>query len=90
MGTAERGIVQTWMGGNPTFTAQALPPGMRNRLAQGKPLPPGIARGAVPPDVLAGLPVYPGYEYAMLGTSLALLSLGTGTISSLLPNAFGR
>jgi hypothetical protein len=90
MGNAELGTVQAWLGGNPSFTAQPLPPGMRNRLAQGKPLPPGIARRAVPPELLASLPVYPGYEYAMVGTSLALLTVGTNTLSTILSNAFGR
>jgi hypothetical protein len=63
---------------------------MRNRLAQGKPLPPGIARRAVPPGLLASLPMYPGYEYAMIGTSLALLAVGTDTVSAILSDAFGR
>ena len=90
MGTTEFGAVQAWRGGNPDFIAQPLPPGMRNRLAQGKPLPPGIARRAVPPELLAGLPVYPGYEYAMVGTSLALLASGSGTVAAILANAFGR
>ena len=90
MGNPEFGAVQTWLGSNPGFIAQPLPPGMRNRFAQGKPLPPGIERRAVPPDLLSGLPVYPGYEYAMVGTSLALLAVGTGTVSAILSNAFGR
>jgi hypothetical protein len=90
LGTSELNSVQVWLGGNPGFTAQPLPPGMRNRLAQGKPLPPGIARRAVPPGLLAGLPVYPGYEYAMVGTSLVLMAVGTGIVSAILSDAFGR
>jgi hypothetical protein len=90
MGTPELNSVQIWLGNNPGFTAQPLPPGMRNRLAQGKPLPPGIARRAVPPSLLAGLPVYPGYEYAMVGTSLVLMAVGTGIVSAILSDAFGR
>jgi hypothetical protein len=90
IGTTELGTVQVWLGGNPGFVAQPLPPGMRNRLAQGKPLPPGIARRAVPPGLLVGLPVYPGYEYAVIGTSLVLLAVGTGVVAAILSNAFGH
>jgi len=90
MGTPELNSVQVWLGGNPGFVAQPLPPGMQNRLAQGKPLPPGIARRAVPPGLVAGLPVYPGYEYAMVGTSLVLLAVGTGIVSAILSDAFLR
>jgi len=90
MGTPELNTVQVWLGGNTGYVAQPLPPGMRNRLAQGKPLPPGIARRAVPPGLLVGLPVYPGYEYAVIGTSLVLLAVGTGIVSAILSDAFGR
>jgi hypothetical protein len=61
---------------------------MRNRLAQGKPLPPGIARRAVPPDLLRLLPVRPGYEYAMVGTSLVLIAVATGVVASILADVF--
>ena len=90
MGTIELNTVQGWLGVNPGFVAQPLPPGMYNRLAQGKPLPPGIARRAVPPGLMAGLPVYPGYEYAMVGTSLVLLAVGSGIVSAILSDAFRR
>ncbi|KDB61839.1 hypothetical protein AZ15_1325, partial [Bordetella bronchiseptica A1-7] len=33
----------------------SLPPGIRKNLARGKPLPPGIAKKAVPPSMLARL-----------------------------------
>jgi hypothetical protein len=90
MGTPELNNVQLWLGGNPGFVAQPLPPGMRNRLAQGKPLPPGIARRTVPPGLLSTLPAYPGYEYAIIGTSLVLLAVGTGIVSAILSDAFAR
>lgn len=89
LGTPELNQIQVWMGANPGFAAQPLPPGMQNRLAQGKPLPPGIARRAVPPGLLAGLPRYPGYEYAMVGNSLVLLSTA-GVVAAVLANAFTR
>ncbi len=90
IGGTERSTVQLWLGGNPGFVAQPLPPGMRNRLAQGKPLPPGIARRQVPPDLLGRLPRYPGYDYVLIGTSLVLIELSTGFVSGILADAFLR
>jgi hypothetical protein len=88
LGAGERDTIRLWLGGNPGFVAQPLPPGMRNRLAQGKPLPPGIARRAVPPDLLRLLPVRPGYEYVMIGTSLVLIAVATGVVASILADVF--
>jgi hypothetical protein len=90
LGGSERSTIQLWLGGNPGFVAQPLPPGMRNRLAQGKPLPPGIARRHVPPDLLGRLPRYPGYDYVLIGTSLVLIELSTGFVSGILADAFLR
>jgi hypothetical protein len=90
LGTSELNTIQVWLGVNPGFSAQPLPPGMRNRLAQGKPLPPGIARRAVPPDLLRLLPARPGYEYAMVGTSLVLISVASGVVASILADALSR
>ena len=90
LGSVELNAVQGWLGGNPGFYAQPLPPGMRNRLAQGKPLPPGIARRALPPDLLVLLPRRPGYEYAMVGTSLVLVAITTGVVVSVLADALRR
>jgi hypothetical protein len=63
---------------------------MRNRLAQGKPLPPGIQRRALPPGLLGQLPARAGYEYAILGTTLVLTHLASGAVQSLLNDAFQR
>lgn len=90
LGTLEQSIVRNWLGQNPGFSAQPLPPGMRNRLAQGKPLPPGIQRRAVPPGLLGQLPPRAGYEYLIIGTSLVLMHLATGAVQSLLNDAFNR
>ncbi len=90
LGLSDRGTVQGWLQLNPGYSVQPLPPGMRNRLAQGKPLPPGIARRAVPPDLLLRLPRYPGYEYVLLGATLVLIEASTGLVSSILSDAFLR
>jgi hypothetical protein len=90
LGGGELSTIRLWLGANPGFVAQPLPPGMRNRLAQGKPLPPGIARRQVPPDLLGRLPRYPGHDYALIGTSLVLIELSTGLVSGILADAFLR
>jgi hypothetical protein len=90
LGTLEQSIVRAWLGQNPGFSAQPLPPGMRNRLAQGKPLPPGIQRRAVPQGLLGQLPPRPGYDYVIIGTSLVLMHLASGAVQSLLNDAFNR
>lgn len=88
LGTPDRGTVQGWLQLNPGFSVQPLPPGMRNRLAQGKPLPPGIARRTLPPDLLLRLPRHPGHDYALLGATLVLIEASTGLVSSILADAF--
>src|SRR5690348_15869624 len=43
-----------------TVDADSLPPGIRKRLARGKPLPPGIAKRFLPGDLESQLPVHGG------------------------------
>ncbi len=66
----------------------ALPPGIRKNLARGKPLPPGIARKTLPAPYLGQLPVYPGYEWGMVGSDLVLQQVATGVIAGVLSDAF--
>ena len=48
--------------------AQSLPPGIARNVARGKPLPPGIAKRALPPDLLAiGLRVDRDVSFAIVG-----------------------
>ena len=49
-------IIRNWQAANPGWSPRALPPGQMRQLARGRPLPPGIARQAVPPGLLAQLP----------------------------------
>ena len=76
LGSVELNAVQGWLGGNPGFHAQ--------------PLPPGIAKRAVPPDLLVMLPRRRGYEYVMVGTSLVLVAIATGVVTSVLADALRR
>ena len=67
---------------------QGLPPGIRKNLARGKPLPPGIAKKAVPGGVLVGLPQYPGYEWGVAGTDLILIEIASQVIAEVLGGVF--
>ncbi len=66
----------------------ALPPGIRKNLARGKPLPPGIAKKAVPAPLLAQLPAYPGYEWLISGADLVLVAIGTAIVAEVLSGVF--
>ena len=65
-----------------------LPPGIRKNLARGKPIPPGIAKRAVPGPMLARLPRYPGYEWQILGSDLVLVATATAVIADVLFDVF--
>ncbi|KAK52623.1 hypothetical protein L494_1315 [Bordetella bronchiseptica CA90 BB1334] len=66
----------------------SLPPGIRKNLARGKPLPPGIAKKALPPSMLARLPVYPGYEWRVAGSDLVLVALAGAVVADVLVDVF--
>jgi hypothetical protein len=66
----------------------ALPPGIRKNLARGKPLPPGIAKRAVPAAMLVQLPVIDGHEWQVSGTDLVLIALGTLVVVEILEGVF--
>jgi len=66
----------------------ALPPGVRKNLARGKPVPPGIAKRAVPGPMLGQLPRYPGYEWRVYGSDLVLVSVATAVVANVLHDVF--
>lgn len=66
----------------------ALPPGIRKNLGRGKPLPPGIAKKAVPGPLLAQLPHHPGYEWQVCGSDLVLVAVATAIIADVLVGVF--
>ncbi|MCP1314962.1 MULTISPECIES: anti-virulence regulator CigR family protein [unclassified Halomonas] len=67
----------------------SLPPGMRNRLAQGKPLPPGIAK-RFDDRVYRELPQYPGYEWERVGADVVLIEAATRIVVDIITNALIR
>ena len=66
----------------------SLPPGIRKNLARGKPIPPGIAKRAVPGPMLSKLPRYPGYEWAVYGSDLVLVATATAVIADVFFDVF--
>lgn len=66
----------------------SLPPGIRKNLARGKPIPPGIAKRAVPGPMLSRLPRYPGYEWAVYGSDLVLVATATAIIADVFFDVF--
>lgn len=75
---AERALIGDYYRSHGMATDQ-LPPGIRKKVARGKPLPPGIAKRF--PDGLRGqLPARPGYDYRVIGSDVALIDLATGVM----------
>lgn len=62
---------------------QSLPPGIRQNLARGKPLPPGIAQ-RFDNRLVGKLPHYEGYEWRQVGTDMVLVALTTGLVYEIL------
>lgn len=75
-----RAAIVSYFQANPV-NAKPLPPGIAKNLARGKPLPPGIAKKQLPQPLLVQLPSYPGYSYAMLGSSVVLSARVGGIIA---------
>lgn len=61
----------------------ALPPGIRKKVARGKPLPPGIAKN-FPQDLRERLPARPGYDYRSVGADVVLVEAASGVIVDVL------
>lgn len=75
---AERALIGEYYRSHAVEVDQ-LPPGIRKKVARGKPLPPGIAKRF--PDGLRGqLPHRPGYDYRVVGADVMLVEMATGVI----------
>lgn len=64
--------------------AEALPPGIRRRVAQGKPLPPGIAKKAAPPELRSAVDLPDGYELVEVGLDVVLVEVATNIVHDVL------
>jgi hypothetical protein len=66
----------------------ALPPGIARNLARGKPLPPGIAKKALPSDLSRRLPpVRDGYERVVIDGRVLLVEIATQIVHDILADA---
>lgn len=68
--------------------APALPPGIRNNLRRGKPLPPGLDRHWLDSRLERQLPRYYGHEWIRVGNDLLLISVSTRLINDVLYDIF--
>jgi len=66
----------------------ALPPGIRQQLSLGKPLPSGLARKINKPAFVAALPQHPGHEWQICGTDLVLVAVATAVVADILQDVF--
>lgn len=62
----------------------ALPPGIRKRLARGKPLPPGIAKQVAPAGLRARVRVPDGYRLYEVGLDVLLVEVATNVVHDVL------
>lgn len=80
---AERALIQDYYQQHPVSSVDDLPPGIRKKLARGKPLPPGIAK-KFPGELSGRMPPRPGYGYRVVGADVLLVEVATGVIVDLL------
>ena len=64
--------------------AEALPPGIRRRLARGKALPPGIAKKFVPAGLRSRIQLPAGFEIVEVGLDVFLVEVATSIIHDVL------
>ncbi len=83
-----RDDARRWAAMTGSVDVASLPPGIQRNLARGKPLPPGIAKKAVPEGMLARLPRYEGYQWVRAGTDLLLVVTATQVIADVLNDVF--
>ncbi|MGE5477745.1 MAG: anti-virulence regulator CigR family protein [Bacteroidales bacterium] len=75
---AERALIGEYYQSH-SVPVDSLPPGIRKKVARGKPLPPGIAKKF--PDGLHGqLRARPGYDFRTVGADVVLVEAATGVI----------
>jgi hypothetical protein len=68
-----------------------LPRGIAKNLSRGKPLPPGIAKRALPADLTARLPAAPaGFERIVVAGKILLIETATQVVHDILTDALFR
>ena len=76
--------IRKWYSQNPVGNVDALPPGIRKRLARGKPLPPGIAKQFAPDGLRSRIRLPDGYEIIEVGLDVLLVEVATNVVHDVL------
>jgi len=79
-----RVAIQSWYQEHPHGGVEALPPGIRKRLARGKPLPPGIAKQVAPGGLRSQVRLPKGYEIIEVGLDVLLVDVATSIVHDIL------
>lgn len=79
---AERALIGDYARSH-SLQADSLPPGIRKKVARGKPLPPGIAK-RFPDGLSSQLRARPGYEFRTVGADVVLVEAATGVIADVI------
>jgi hypothetical protein len=79
--------IQNWYTRYPVGNVEALPPGIRKRLARGKPLPPGIAKQVAPAGLRSRIRLPNGYQVFEVGLDVLLVEVATGIVHDILMDA---
>jgi hypothetical protein len=80
----QREAIRSYYVAHPQPDAGALPPGIRKKLARGKPLPPGIAKKTAPTELVRAVAVPAGYQVVEVGLDVLLVEVATGIIHDIL------
>ncbi len=79
--------IRDWYVRHPVRNVEALPPGIRKRLARGKPLPPGIAKQVAPAGLRSRIRLPDGYQVFEVGLDVLLVEVATGIVHDILMDA---
>jgi hypothetical protein len=79
--------IREFYAGTRVADVEALPPGIRMRLARGKPLPPGIAKKVAPASLRSRLRLPDGYRVLEVGVDVLLVEVATNVIHDVLRDA---
>lgn len=79
--------IHDWYSQHPVGNVEALPPGIRMRLARGKPLPPGIAKKVTPAGLKSRIRLPDGYKIMEVGLDVLLVEVGTSIVHDILVDA---
>jgi len=80
----QRERIRSFYLAHPRKHVKALPPGIRKKVARGKPLPPGIAKQVAPEELVKLVAVPSGYRLEEVGLDVLLVEVATGIVHDIL------